>query len=158
MNKKHSNISEDALQAMIAGATVEVVTPQSIKPTTSDDSPQELEEPGTKTDVLDEKSAKTLKEKKIHKTTENSDTPNVPASHKEAKEEYMEKFLQKKTYTLRRYIAIPEETYQKISSVHNRVGRGQTTMMALIGSIVEDHIETHRETINKISKDLTVNF
>jgi len=76
----------------------------------------------------------------------------APLSRKQAKEEYARKFLGKQQHTSRKIISISDDVYQKLTYIHACLMK-KVTLTALIGHIIEDHIDTYRGVIKDISKD-----
>lgn len=50
------------------------------------------------------------------------------------------------------------EVWEKLNLIVRFVGNGKLTIPGLVNNILQHHIEMHREGINKIIKNFTINI
>lgn len=89
-------------------------------------------------------------------------TKREPAQHRRKAdtnvEEYKNTFLQPRKYQARMTCRLDCEVWEKLNLIVRFVGNGKLTIPGLVNNILQHHIEMHREGINKIIKNFTINI
>lgn len=91
--------------------------------------------------------AKTEKQKpSTHKTVASTETESD-------KSNYEAMFFQNMTLSNRRSVYVSQTTHEKINQIVSILGKGKVTVSGYVETIIQHHLEKHKDTINELYKN-----
>ena len=124
--KQHTTIDENFLKEIISQGLPVKQEKSAVKPTSKAET--EKQEPSTP--------------KPISSTEKESDKSN-----------YEKVFLQNMTLLNRRSVYVSQTTHEKINQIVSILGKGKVTVSGYVETIIQHHLEKHKDTINELYKN-----
>ena len=78
----------------------------------------------------------------------------ISSTEKESdKSNYEKVFFQNMTLSNRRSVYVSQTTHEKINQIVSILGKGKVTVSGYVETIIQHHLEKHKDTINELYKN-----